>query len=171
VKPHPLVTAGPRRWLAHPWISAFIAAGWLLLQGSLAPVHWIWALIFALVLPWAAHDFIGPASRVRVSAAIPRLALRVLRDILVANLVVARLTLNPGRQPRPAWLRVRHGLQDPRALALLATIVTMTPGTVSCVIEEGRGEILVHALDAEDAGAVAAEIMERYVSLLKEIFG
>ena len=34
----------PRRWLAHPWLSAVRrACGWLLLQGSLAPVHWFWA--------------------------------------------------------------------------------------------------------------------------------
>lgn len=171
MKPHPLATTGPRRWLAHPWISVFIALGWLLLQGSLAPVHWIWAAILGLVLPWAAHDFIGPASSVRATAAIPRLAVRVLRDIVVANVAVARLVLHPRRQPRPAWLRVRHGLQDPRAVALLATIITTTPGTVSCVVEEGRGEVLVHALDADDPEAVAAEIMDRYVSLLKEIFG
>lgn len=171
MKPHPAVTAGARRWLAHPWISAFIVVAWLLLQGSLAPVHWIWATILGLVLPWAAHDFIGPASSVRVTAAIARLALRVLGDIVVANVVVARLVLEPGRQPRPAWLRVRHGLADPRAVALLATIITTTPGTVSSVIEEESGDILVHALDAADPAAVAAEIMARYVAPLKEIFG
>ena len=167
----PLATAGPRHWLAHPWISAFILLAWLLLQGSLAPVHWIWGLILGLVLPWAAHDFIGPASSVRITAAMPRLALRVLGDIVVANLVVARLVLEPGRQPRPAWLRVRHGLADPRAVALLATIITTTPGTVSCVVEEESGDILVHALDAEDPSAVAADILERYAAPLKEIFG
>lgn len=170
MKPHPALAAGPRRWLAHPWISAFIVVAWLLLQGSLAPVHWIWGTILGLVLPWAAHDFIGPASRVRVTAAIPRLALRVLGDIVVANLVVARLVLEPGRQPRPAWLRVRHGLADPRAVALLATIITTTPGTVSSVVEEESGDILVHALDAADPQAVAAEIMARYVAPLREIF-
>jgi multicomponent K+:H+ antiporter subunit E len=171
MKPHLHATAGPRRWLAHPWLSLLLAAGWLLLQGSLAPVHWLWAAIIGLVLPWLAHDFIGPASRVRASGAIVRLALRTLGDIVVANLTVARLVLEPGREPRPAWLRVRHGLQDPRAVALLATIITTTPGTVSCVIDEGAGEILVHALDAADTDAVAAEILARYATPLKEIFG
>ncbi|MCC2633929.1 MAG: na+/H+ ion antiporter subunit [Ramlibacter sp.] len=159
-----------RRWLAHPWLSLFIAAGWLLLQGSLAPVHWIWAAVFGLVLPWAAHDFIGPARRVRPSWGMLRLVLTVSWDIVVANVAVARLVLDPTRQPRPAWLRVRHGLDDPRAVVLLATIITTTPGTVSCVIEEERGEILVHALDAPDADAVAADIVQRYAAPLREIF-
>lgn len=171
MKPHPIATAGPRRWLAHPWLSVVVAASWLLLQGSLAPVHWLWAAIMGLALPWAAHDFIGPASRVRASGIIVRLAFRVLWDVVVANVAVARLVLEPGRQPRPLWLRVRHGLDDSRAVALLATIITTTPGTVSCVVEEERGEILVHALDAVDADAVAADIVLRYAAPLKEIFG
>lgn len=170
MKPHPLATAAPRRWLAHPWLSLLVAAGWLLLQGSLAPVHWIWAAVFGLLLPWLTHDFIGPASRVRPSFQLARLVLIVLWDILVANLAVARLVLDPTREPRPAWLRVRHGLEDPRAVVLLATIITTTPGTVSCLIEEGQGEILVHALDAPDPDAVAAEIHRRYAAPLREIF-
>lgn len=169
MKTQPLAVR-PRRWLAHPWLSLVIATGWLLLQGSLAPVHWIWAAVFALVLPWATHDFIGPASAVRPSWRMLRLVLTVAWDIVVANVVVARIVLEPTRQPHPAWLRVRHGLDDPRAVVWLATIITTTPGTVSCVIEEGRGEILVHALDAADADAVAAEIVQRYAAPLREIF-
>lgn len=170
MKPHPLAASSSRRWLAHPWLSLLVAAGWLLLQGSLAPVHWFWAAVFAVLLPRAVHDFIGPASRVRPSTRLVRLVLVVLWDIVVANLTVARLVLDPRRQPQPAWFRVRHGLDDPRAVVLLATIITTTPGTVSCVIEESRGEILVHALDAPDTQEVAASIEQRYAAPLREIF-
>lgn len=170
MKPHPLATSSHRRWLAHPWLSLFVAAAWLLLQGSLAPVHWIWAAVFGVVLPWAVHDFIGPGGPVRASWRLVRLVLVVLWDIVVANLAVARLVLDPTRQPQPAWLRVRHGLDDPRAVVLLATIITTTPGTVSCVVEESRGEILVHCLDAPDTQAIATAIEQRYAAALRETF-
>lgn len=163
--------AGPRRWLAHPWLTLVILTSWLLLQGSLAPVHWIWGAILGLVLPWLAHDFIGPGSRVRAGVVLLRLVLTVLWDIVVANLAVARLVLHPGATPRPAWVRVHYTLQDPRAVVLLATIITTTPGTVSAVIDEERGQILVHALDAVDPQAVAADILARYERPLKEVFG
>ena len=65
-------------------------------------------------------------------------------------------------------------LEQPGALALLATIITMTPGTVSCLVDEGQGgrpgRILVHALDCEDPAAMAAEILERYEAPIREIF-
>lgn len=172
MKPSPHGSGGPRRWLAHPWLSAFVAVAWLLLHGSLAPVHWLWAAIAGLLLPWLAHDFIdAPPDQVRAFATIARLALRVLWDIVVANIAVARLVLSPRRRPQPAWVRVEHPLQDPRAQALLATIITMTPGTVSCVVDEARQLIHVHALDATDPQAVAADIVQRYALPLKEIFG
>lgn len=166
----PRETAGPRRWLAHPWMTLLIATSWLLLQGSLAPVHWIWGAILGLGLPWLAHDFIGPGSRVRAGGTLLRLAATVLWDIVVANLAVARLVLHPGVQPRPAWVRVPYTLEDPRAVVLLATIITTTPGTVSAVIDEQAREILVHALDTDDPVAVATEILHRYERPLKEIF-
>jgi multicomponent K+:H+ antiporter subunit E len=172
VKLTPHGAAGARRWFAHPWLSVLILASWLLLQGSLDPVHWLWGGILGLLLPWLAHDFIdAPAGPVRSVRAIARLASRVVGDIVRANLTVARLVLDPRRQPRPAWVWVDSTLQDPRAFVLLATIVTMTPGTVSCVLDEQRRRILVHALDADDPQAVAAEILQRYEQPLKEIFG
>lgn len=164
-------TGGGPRWLAHPRISLMILAAWLLLQGSLAPVHWLWGAILALVLPRLAAHFIGPPSRARAAGAAIRLAVVVLADIVRANFTVARLVLHPGIEPQPAWVRVPYTLQDPRAIVLLATIITTTPGTVSCVVDEKRGEILVHALDAAHPQAVAAEIVERYERPLKEIFG
>ena len=171
MNPAPHTPAGDRRWLAHPWLSAVILACWLLLQGSLAPVHWLWGAVLGLVIPWAAHDFIDtPVLPVRAGGALVRLVGRVLWDIVRANLTVARLALDPLRSPRPAWLQVDSSLEDPRALGLLATIITMTPGTVSCVVDEARRRILVHALDADDPAAVVAEILERYERPLKEIF-
>ena len=41
---------------------------------------------------------------------------------------------------------------------------------MSCVVDEHRREILVHALDAPDPEAVVAEILARYERPLREIF-
>lgn len=165
------VANSTRRWFAHPWLSAVIAASWLLLQGSLGVAHLLWAAILGVVLPWLLHDFLGAGSPMRGARIVLRLAAVVLWDIVLANLAVARIVLHPGVTPRPAWLRVPYTLTDARGVALLATIITNTPGTVSCVVDEARGEILVHALDCADPQAVVGDILARYERPLKEIFG
>jgi len=160
----------PRGWFAHPALSALIAAVWLALQGSLAPVHLIAAVLIGLVIPRLAGGFLGPGTRVHRVDRIVRFMLRVLWDVVVANVNVAWIVLNPASNPRPAWVRVPLAIEHPAAISLLATIITTTPGTVSCLIDETRREIIVHALDCDDAAAMAAQIKVRYEAPLKEIF-
>lgn len=157
-------------WFAHPVLSALIAIVWLALQGSLAPVHLIAAALIGLAIPRLLARFLGAGTRVRAPATMLRLLGVVAWDIVVANLTVAWIVLNPLSRPQPAWLRVPYALEQASAVSLLATIITNTPGTVSCVIDEARREIVVHALDCADPAAMTAQIKARYEAPLLEIF-
>lgn len=159
-----------RGWFAHPVLSLLIAAVWLLLQGSLDPVHWLFAALLGLAIPRLVAPFLGDGVRLHAAGTALRLFAAVLWDIVVANLNVAWIVLNPASNPRPAWVPVPLELEHPTATVLLATIITTTPGTVSCVIDERRRVIHVHALDCDDPAAMAVQIKARYERPLKEIF-
>lgn len=158
-------------WLDHPALSLLLALSWLLLRQSLAPGDLITAAVLGLVLPWLVHRFIGAAARPRRPWVALKLVGVVLWDIVQSNLVVARLVLDPLASPRPAWVRVPLSTRHPTAVTLFATIITTTPGTVSCVVDDTRGEILVHALDCDDPDAAAQQMKARYEAPLMEIFG
>ena len=157
-------------WFAHPVMSSAVAATWLLLQQSLAPAQLLTAGVLALGLPRLLHDFIGDAVHPRSLPTMLRLAGVVLWDIVVSNLTVARIALNPRSDPQPAWVPVVLEARHPSAIALLATIITMTPGTVSCIVDEKEHLILVHALDCSDPADLAAQIKQRYERPLRRIF-
>lgn len=159
------------RWFGHPVISLMLAASWLLLQQSLALPQLITAAVLALGIPRLLHGFLGPPTHPRALGVAMRLLLLVLWDIVVANLTVARIVLSPLSKPQPAWVPVALDVQSPTSITLLAAIITMTPGTVSCVVDDQRHVILVHALDCSDVPALAADIKARYEAPLKEIFG
>jgi multicomponent K+:H+ antiporter subunit E len=160
-----------KRWLPHPWLSAMLAAAWLVLSASLAPLHVAGALLVGIGLPLGLRRFDDDAlpAAPRFGAA-ARLAVVVLWDIVVANVNVARLILGPMRRLRPTFVAVPLDVPHRHVAALLATIVTMTPGTVSVAIDERRTRLLVHVLDAADPAAVVAAIKARYERPLKEIF-
>ncbi|MBL8352068.1 MAG: Na+/H+ antiporter subunit E [Burkholderiaceae bacterium] len=160
----------PTGWLPHPILSALLALVWRLLQQSLAPPQLITAAVLGWGVPRLLHGFLGETVRVRSWPAALRLAGVVLWDILVANFTVARLVLWPGARPQPAWLTVPLDLGHPTAITLLATIITTTPGTVSCIVDEARRQVLVHALDGSDAAGQVRQIKLRYEQALKEIF-
>ena len=156
-------------WFAHPWLSAMLALSWLLLQQTVAPVHLLSAAAIALVVPRLLDGFIGLPVTVRVAPAL-RLTLVVLWDIVLSNITVARLVLGPQSRLRQAWVPVPLALTHPTAIALLASIITNTPGTVSCTVNEKRRLILVHALDCPDPAQMAADIKQRYEAPLQQIF-
>jgi multicomponent K+:H+ antiporter subunit E len=160
-----------RKWFSHPALSVLLAVVWLLLQQSLALPQLIWAAVLGVLLPRLIHGFLGPALRLHKPGLALRLVFVVLWDILRSNLSVALLVLTPWSRPQPAWVRVPLSLSQPGAVSLLASIITMTPGTVSCVIDEEAHEILVHALNCTDPAALVAEIKARYEQPLLEIFG
>lgn len=161
---------GTDGWLPHPALSAVLAGVWLLLQRSLAPAHLLVALALALGVPMLLRRFLGTGVRLRAPGTMLRLAAVVLWDIVVSNITVARLVLDPRARPQPVWLELPLPVEHPAAVALLASIITMTPGTVACVVDAQRRSILVHALDCADAAALAAQIEQRYARPLRRIF-
>ena len=84
---------------------------------------------------------------------------------------IAKLVLGPTHKLHPKWFRVPLETQHEEVNTLLAMIITTTPGTVSAGIDQDRGDILVHALSAEDAEAEIQSIKKRYEKPLMQIFG
>ena len=158
-----------RRWLAHPVLSLMLAASWLLLQQSLALPQVITAVLLGLGLPMLLSRVLGPATPLRSVRGAAQLTALVLWDIVVSNITVARIVLSPRSRPQPAWVVVPLDTEHPVAIALFAMIITNTPGTVSCTVDQERRQILVHALDCDDPPAAAAQMKERYERRIMEI--
>jgi multicomponent K+:H+ antiporter subunit E len=166
------MTSAIRRLLPHPVASCIIAAVWLALNSSVAPVHLAAAAVLGVALPLVlGHLLDDPVHLHRPWTAV-RLALVVVWDIVVANLAVARRVLGPLGRLRPGFVVVPlDPTTHPDAAALLASIIALTPGTVSADIDEARTRILVHVLDLEDPTALVAGIKHRYERPLNEVFG
>jgi multicomponent K+:H+ antiporter subunit E len=160
-----------RRWLAHPITSFFILLVWLELYSSLAPIHVVSGVVLAVLIPRLLARALGEPVRIRRPGVALRLAGVVLWDIIVANLAVARLVLGPLARVRPGFIEVPVDLAHPDAVALFASIIAITPGTVVADIDDARARILVHVLDLQDPDELVAEIKRRYERPLKEIFG
>lgn len=156
-------------WFAHPVLSVLLGVSWLALSHSLEPVHLLSALLIGLIVPRLLRPFLTQASAVHWPTAM-RLMGVVLWDIVVSNLVVAKLVLGPLDRMQPGWIPVPLASRHHRVNALFASIITTTPGTVSAVIDEEKGVILVHALNCDDAAAMAADMKKRYEAPLLRAF-
>ena len=113
----------------------------------------------------ASHGWRWPALRSLLS-----LVVVVAVDVIRSNIKVAVLILGPKRRIRSSFIEVPVSLDDPVAVAVLAGIVTMTPGTLSAGISADRRVLTIHCLHAPDPAAVIASITTRYERPLAEIF-
>ncbi|MFN8774023.1 MAG: Na+/H+ antiporter subunit E [bacterium] len=165
------------RLLPAPLLTLTLAVFWLLLNNTVDPAHVVLGLLLGWALPLATRALCGaedrpagrgwrwPALRSLLS-----LAVVVAIDVIRSNIEVAVLILGPKRRIRSRFIEVPVSLDDPVAVAVLAGIVTMTPGTLSAGISADRRVLTIHCLHAPDPVAVIASITTRYERPLAEIF-
>lgn len=152
-----------------PLLSVALAAAWLMLT-EISAAHAVLATVLATLIPVAVAPFLEHLSRVGAPGAAVRLALIVTWDIVLANVAVARLVLGPLERMRPRFVTVPLEVTHPHSISLLASIITMTPGTVSADVSDDQATLLVHVLDCPDPAQTVAEIKSRYEKPILEVF-
>lgn len=163
---------GWRRWLPHPLLSLLLAVCWLWLNNTLAPGHALIGAVLGVGIPYFTRRFWPEPLVIRRPLRVVEYAAVVLYDIVVANLEVAAIILGPLSRLRPAFVRVPLDIRTDFAVTVLASTVTLTPGTVSVEIEDdaaGGRVLVVHALRCLDPAGMARTIKQRYERRLKEI--
>lgn len=158
-----------RGMLREPTLTAIILGLWLVLNSTLAPGHVLLGLALGLSIPPLTRSLRPEPPRVGRPALALRLAAVVLRDIVLANIEVARRILGPEARLTPRFFRVPLDIQAPYGIATLAAIITLTPGTVSADVSPDRRFLLVHGLNVDDVERTIAEIKRRYETPLREI--
>jgi multicomponent K+:H+ antiporter subunit E len=157
--------------LPFPLLWVALVAMWLLLSGTLALADVIVGAIVAFV---AVHGLalLQPAfARLRHPGTAVKLAGVVLLDIARSNAAVAAIVLRPGTRGRVAgFVDIPLDVRHPAALAVLACIITATPGTAWAGYDERSSVLTIHVLDLIDRESVVRAIKDRYERPLGEIF-
>jgi multicomponent K+:H+ antiporter subunit E len=159
-----------RRILPYPLLSASLLVMWLLLAG-LSVGHVVLGSVIALAAAQVMTALEPSKPKLRRWDQIPVLIAVVLWDILLSNLAVTAIILQgKRRQKTSGFLAIPLELRDRTGLAVLACIITSTPGTAWVDYHPGTGELLIHVLDLTDGPALREEIKSRYERRLMEIF-
>lgn len=88
----------------------------------------------------------------------------LIKEIIKANFAVIRMITSSRYEIEPAVVRFRSDLKTAPARILLANSITLTPGTITVLLEED--EYVVHCLDKSLAEGINSSI---FVSMLRKM--
>lgn len=156
--------------LPYPLLSLWLLLMWLMLNGF-SIGHLILGSLIAVFASWAMAALRPQKPAIRRWHLLPRLLGIVLYDIVRSNLAVASIVLaGRARQRRSGFMTIHLELKDPTALAILAVVLTSTPGTAWVEYDSATGTLLMHILDLVEESAWTDLVKNRYERMLMEIF-
>lgn len=160
-----------RALLPHPLLALGLFVTSLLMSGSVEPPAIALAAVLALATPQVMRALDAQTIRIRSPRAIVALAGCVVIDVLRSNWAVSAIILGRRRnERRSGFIHVPLDLKDRYALAVLAVILTATPGTLWVEYDSATGRLLLHVLDLVEEDEWIRLIKDRYERRLMEIF-
>ena len=159
------------RYVSPTFVIALTAI-WTLLVQSLAPGPLALGFALSILLVWFGSILRPLRASMRRLDRAAGLLFVVIWDILRSNVNVARIVLGlAGRRDiRSGFVRIPLDLQNDHGLAVLACIVTSTPGTVWAGLSPDRATLTLHVLDLRDEREWINIIKQRYERPLMGIF-
>lgn len=149
-----------------------LTLAWVAITGAVTAPNLALGLLIALTATWL----------LRRAFALPPFGRRLWRVLsltgfflgaLVASAMrVAIVVLTPdlGRRLRPAIIAFPLSVTSDAEIALLANLVTLTPGTLSVDVSDDRKWLYVHVLTLTSREAVIAEIAGGFEARVKAVF-
>jgi multicomponent Na+:H+ antiporter subunit E len=150
--------------------TVLLSLAWMALTGD-------WSLpaaVFSLAFGWLLLRFARPLGgegfrRVRLGR-LPGFLLFFLKELVVANLKVAAAVLFPEGRLRGAIVALPLQLDRDAEIALLANLISLTPGTLSLHVSPDRRTLYVHAMATASPDELRREIREGFERRILEVF-
>ena len=139
---------------------------WLLLSGHYDPLLLILGVlscITCLYVTWKAKFIDEEGLPLHLLIRLPIYTLWLFKEIIKANIDTAKIIII--NNPDPQNFRVKSSQKTEAGKVTYANSITLTPGTVTTVLD---GDILeVHALSSDMADDVKSGVMDKKVSWLE----
>ena len=140
---------------------------WVVLSGY-ALVDLLPGVIAALAATWSSLHLLPPGPNRMQPLALTKVALRFLRQSLLAGADVARRALDPKLPLDPGFIRYSTGLPPGTARNAFTALMSLLPGTVP-VGSDQSGALVIHCLDIRQP--VAAQLAAEEALLVRVMGG
>jgi len=133
---------------------------WILLSGLFDAFHLLAGVVCSAAATFLSHDLLVKGRSQKILLKSFRLLLYIpweFWQIVLANLDVAYRVLHPKMPIDPRIIEFETTLRGDFALVTLANSITLTPGTITILVEPERGKFWVHAIARKPADSLLVD--------------
>lgn len=145
-------------------LSTLLSAFWLINSGHytlLILFFMVVSVVFVATLCRKMDVVDGESQPLNLTFTIPSYWLWLVKEVVIANIAVARCVWKGPSSINPSVIKVRADQKTDLGIVIYANSITLTPGTVS--IDLNDNIITVHALTSESAADLLTGEMNRRV--------
>lgn len=150
-------------------INIILAFLWVFMNGDFTVGTFITGYIIGLVAVYILRNFLPGRFYIKRLYWMIRLVIIFIIELVKANIDVVRIVMSPKIDIHPGFYAYPNDLEEEWEVALLSTLITLTPGTVVVAISEDYSIIYIHGLDMDDADAEIANIKTSFENVIKEV--
>lgn len=150
-------------------LAVTLSALWLGISGVYKPLLFALGASSVAFVVWLSRrmDVVGVEHNpILYSWRLPIYWFWLLGEIVKANIEVAHAAVRPRAMVQPSLVKVPVTLVSPVAKVTYANSVTLTPGTVTLLLE--NNELEAHALMESSAAGLRSGVMERKIAWLEQ---
>ncbi len=152
-------------------LGALFTLIWLAISGSYTIPNLLFGMVVAaLSLGVIRHQWAQTTTSFRRIPAILSLALLFIKELALSAWTVAMLVIRPTLELKPGIFAYPLAVKSDFEIALLANLITLTPGTLSVDVSPDRTMLFVHALDCADVEATKRSIADGFERKIMEAF-
>lgn len=150
--------------------NALLTISWVVVSGSFTLLNFLFGFVLSIFALWLIRGEVGSQGYFTKSYKIISLFLLFMYELVNSAWRVMILVLSPNMNIKPGIFAFPLSLENDMEIALLANMITLTPGTLSVDVSEDKKYIYVHAIDASDPEAAKADIANGFEQKIREAF-
>lgn len=146
-----------------------LAIIWMLLKSDFSPVQFLIGYVVGVILLYVLRRFLTFDFYFRRVVAIVKLIILFLWELILANIDVVKIVLSPKLDIQPGIIAVPTKLKTDWEVTILASLITLTPGTLSMYFSEDGKTIYVHSIHVPDKEAMIKQIHDTFERAIMEV--
>ncbi|MCK1976335.1 Na+/H+ antiporter subunit E [Jeotgalicoccus huakuii] len=150
-------------------VNIILAFLWMFMNADMSVGTFVTGYLIGLVAVYLFRNFLPGRFYLRRLYLMIKLLFIFIIELVKANIDVVKIVMSPKIDIHPGFYAYPNDLEEEWEVALLSTLITLTPGTVVVAISDDYSIIYIHGLDMDDADEEIDNIKAAFENVIKEV--